>query len=237
MKGEITEEIAHVKGLPQKLIIFLHGYIDNCECLNHRIEAFADSFDNTAFHIPEAPLLCEIHEKKRQWFSMHRFDPDDERKTVPSLEECLAFYEKMTPGFEESYNILRRYIDNCLNLYELDYKDLFICGFSQGAMLAIYTALRLEEKVGGCISFSGLLTASGFFTKHHPNTPDFLLVHGTADNLVRYSVMDYTKEKLKSYGCKVKTYSVADGQHRITEDGLHAAKKFIMQHIKGTARR
>ena len=77
MKGLITEEIAHIRGIPRKLIIFLHGYIDNCECLNHRLDSFVESFDNTAVHLPEAPLLCEIHEGKRQWFSMHRFDPDD----------------------------------------------------------------------------------------------------------------------------------------------------------------
>ena len=69
MNGLITEEVAHIRGNPQKLIIFLHGYIDNCECLSHRIEPFIDSFENTALHLPEAPLPCEIHESKRQWFS------------------------------------------------------------------------------------------------------------------------------------------------------------------------
>ena len=232
MKGEITEEIVHVRGIPRKVIILLHGYIDNCESLNHRIEDFANGFDNTAFHIPEAPLLCEIHEKKRQWFSMHRFDPEDERKIVPSLDECLAFYEKMTPGFEESYGILQRYIENCLNLYELESKDLCLCGFSQGAMLAIYTALRMPEKIGCCISFSGLLTSSKFFAKHTPNTPPILLVHGTADNLVRYSVMEYSADKLKEYGCEVETYTVKDGQHKITEDGLQVAKDYIKKHLR-----
>lgn len=232
MKGDITEEIVHVRGIPQKVIVFLHGYIDNCECLNHRIEAFANSFDNTAFHIPEAPLLCEIHESKRQWFSMHRFDPNDDRKTVPSLEECLDFYDRMTPGFEESSTIVQRYIENCLNLYELESKDLCLCGFSQGAMLAIYTALRMKEKIAGCVSFSGLLTSAKFFTKHKPSTPPFLLIHGTADNLVRYSVMDYSKEQLEKLGCQVQTYTVADGQHRITEDGLQAATQFITRCFK-----
>lgn len=167
MKGLITEEIAHIRGIPRKLIIFLHGYIDNCECLNHRLDSFVESFDNTAVHLPEAPLLCEIHEGKRQWFSMHRFDPDDERKTVPSLDECLAFYERMTPGFEESSGYLNRYIDNCLDLYGLAPEDLYLCGFSQGAMLAIYTALRREENIGGCVSFSGLLTTSRFLKKEN----------------------------------------------------------------------
>ena len=227
MKGLITEEIAHIRGIPRKLIIFLHGYIDNCECLNHRLDSFVESFDNTAVHLPEAPLLCEIHEGKRQWFSMHRFDPDDERKTVPSLDECLAFYERMTPGFEESSGYLNRYIDNCLDLYGLAPEDLYLCGFSQGAMLAIYTALRREENIGGCVSFSGLLTTSRFFEKKKHGTPPMLLIHGTADNLVRFGVRDDTAEKLRRYGCPVETYTVPDGQHRITEDGLIKAREFI----------
>lgn len=227
MSGLITEEIVHVKGNPQKLIVFLHGYIDNCECLNHRIDSFVNSFENTAIHLPEAPLPCEIHEGKRQWFSMHRFDPDDDRKTVPTLEECLGLYERMAPGFEESYQYLTRYIDNCLDLYQLEAKDLYLCGFSQGAMLAIYTALRREEMIGGCVSFSGVLATSKFFDKHKHSTPSVLLIHGTADNLVRYGVQEYTKNKLLSYGCPVETYTVPEGQHRITEDGLRAAENFI----------
>lgn len=227
MNGLITEEVAHIRGNPQKLIIFLHGYIDNCECLSHRIEPFIDSFENTALHLPEAPLPCEIHESKRQWFSMHRFDPDDARKIVPTLDECLKIYESMGLGFEESFQYLNRYIDNCLDLYQLESKDLYLCGFSQGAMLAVYTALRRKETIGGCISFSGLLAASRIFEKHKPSTPPMLLIHGTADNLVRYGVQEYSAQKLRSYGCAVETYTVADGQHRITEDGMKTAKSFI----------
>ena len=235
MTGLITEEIAHIRGNPQKLIIFLHGYIDNCECLNHRIETFVDSFENTAFHMPEAPLLCEIHEKKRQWFSMHQFDPDDERKTVPSLDECLEHYERMALGFEESYQYLERYIDNCLDLYQLESKDLYLCGFSQGAMLAIYTALRRKEKIGGCISFSGLVATTSRFKKRKANTPPMLLIHGTADNLVRYGVLDYSVQKLSEYGCPVETYTVDGGQHCITADGLSKAEEFIKRHFTKTA--
>lgn len=223
----ISEEIVHVNGIPRKLVIFLHGYIDNCESLNHRIENWIDGLADTAVHLPEAPLSCEIHPGKRQWYSMHRFDPDDERKTVPTLEECTAIYAKMAPGFDESFRELDEYIDNCLNEYQLEPQDLYLCGFSQGAMLAIYTALRRKEKIGGCVSFSGILATPQFFEKHKHATPPFLLLHGTADNLVRYECLDYTKEKLEQLGCPVETLSVEGASHRITEEGLKAAKDFI----------
>ena len=73
----ITEEIAHINGQPQKLVVFLHGYIDNCESLNKNLPPFLERLDNCAIHLPQAPLQCEIHERKRQWYSMHEFDPDD----------------------------------------------------------------------------------------------------------------------------------------------------------------
>ena len=228
----ISEEIVHVNGYPQKLIIFLHGYIDNCEGLNRRIMPFFYNLDNIALHMPEAPITCAVYEHKRQWFSMHRFDPDDSRKTVPTLKECTDIYASMGRGFDESYNYLTDYIETSMNEYQLDAKDVFLCGFSQGAMLAIYTALRYPEKFGGCISFSGILATPNYFYKHKHQTPPILLVHGDEDNLVRYGVLEYTREHLLELGCEVSTYTVKNGQHRITPDGLKQAEEFIKKHSK-----
>ena len=223
----VSEEIVHVKGFPKKLIIFLHGYIDNCEGLNHRIVSMLADMNDVAIHLPEAPVICEIYAGKRQWYSMHRFDPDDERKTVPTLEECTNIYASMTKGFDESYHYLAEYIENCLNEYQLDAQDLFLCGFSQGAMLALYTALRYPEQIGGCVSFSGIFATPNYFYKHKHQTPPMLLIHGNADNLVRYEVLEYSQKHLEQLGCLVKTYTVEGGQHRITEDGLRQAEDFI----------
>ena len=227
----IREEIVHVKGFPKKLIIFLHGYIDNCESLNRRIVTFINSMDNVAFHLPEAPIKCEIYDHKRQWYSMHRFDPHDERKTVPKLEECVKVYASMGQGFDESYRYLSDYIETCLNEYQLEAKDLYLCGFSQGAMLALYTALRYPERIGGCVSFSGILATPEYFAKHKFQTPPVLLIHGDEDNLVRYGVMNYSAQHLRQLGCQVETYTTHGTQHRITEDGLKQAQNFINKFI------
>ena len=223
----ITEEVAHIKGIPKKLIIFLHGYIDNSEGLNRRIVSFLNNMNDVAIHLPEAPIVCEIYERKRQWFSMHRFDPEDERKTVPTLDECTAIYAKMGLGFDESYRYLENYIESCLNEYQLEAKDLYLCGFSQGAMLALYTALRYPQQIGGCVSFSGILATPKYFISKTVQTPPFLLIHGNNDNLVRYGVMEYTQQQLNRLRCPVQAYTVNGGQHCITEDGLREAENFI----------
>jgi phospholipase/carboxylesterase len=225
----ISEEIVHVNGHPKKIIIFLHGYIDNCEGLNKRIVSLLNKMDDVAIHLPEAPVECEIYSGKRQWYSMHDFDPNDDRKTVPTLDECTEIYAKMSKGFDCSYRVLSEYIENCLNEYQLDAKDVILCGFSQGAMVAIYTALMQEEKIGGCISFSGIITPHTFLQKHTQSKPDMLLIHGNADNLVRFEAQRFTKEQLTKIGCNVQTYVVPEGQHRVSEDGLLQATNFIKQ--------
>ena len=237
MLNTINEEIVHIHGQPQKLIIFLHGYIDCADYLEGKIKNFINNFDNAAIHMPQAPINCEILEDKRQWYSMHRFDPNDDRKTVPTFAECVEIYNKMTLGLEESFTYLNDYIDSCLAEYQLEDKDLYLCGFSQGAMLSIYTSLMRENKIGGCVSFSGIMAGYKFLMKHSQSTPDTLLIHGDADNLVRFEALEFTKKNLETLGSKVETYVVKGGQHRITEDGLEMATDFILRHSLNQKRR
>lgn len=236
MLNTINEEIVHVNGHPQKLIIFLHGYIDNIDYLDKTISSFVSSLDNVAIHLPQAPISCEVLEDKRQWYSMHRFDPDDARKTVQTMDECIDIYDKMALGLNEAFGYLDAYIDQCLNEYQLEDKDLYLCGFSQGAMMAVYTSLMRENKIAGCISFSGILASHRYLLKHHRQTPDMLLIHGNKDNLVRFEALEFTKNNLLSIGCEVETKVIDGGQHRITEEGLAYAADYIRRRNSATKR-
>lgn len=224
---EICEESVHINGIPKRLVIFLHGYIDSAFSLEERLVPFFDSLDNTAFHLPQSPIECEIHEKKRQWYSIHHFDPDDERKTIQDFQKCTSIYDKMKPGIIEAATALERYIDNCVSEYGIDYKDVIICGFSQGGTVAIYLSLMMAEKINSCISFSSIIAPAEYLKEHHKNAPSFLLIHGNEDNIVRFAALEYTQEKLESFGCKTETYVVEKGKHTLTPDGLQKAAEFI----------
>ena len=115
-----------------------------------------------------------------------------------TLQECVAIYDRMGLGLNEAFSYLNPYIQNCLNDYGLENKYLYICGFSQGAMVAIYTSLMQEDTIGGCISFSGIITPHTFLNKHAKTHPDTLLIHGSSDNLVRFEAQKFTKEQLEN---------------------------------------
>lgn len=224
---KITEESVVVNGIPKRLVIFLHGYIDTAFSLEKRLNPLFDGLANTAFYLPQAPMQCEIHESKRQWFSMHRFDPEDERKTVETTAESIAIYERMKAGIVEASVYLHEYIDSCVLQYGIDYKKVFLAGFSQGGTMAIYLALMMQDKIGGCIDFNGVLTPHLYLREKHCSKPDFLLIHGTADNIVRYSLLDFNYDELKTIGCNTEVKVIKDGNHRVTKEGLEAMVDFI----------
>ena len=227
----IKEEIAHINGIPKKLIVFLHGYQYDAEHVERRTEEL-QGLENVALHIPQAPWANEIDKTRRQWYSMHRFDPDDRRRITTSWEEFVELYNKMTVGLEEAKHYILEYVDNLLLEYRLGYDDLFLCGFSQGAMCAIYSGLMCPHKMAGVISFSGILAAKGYVEKHYCSTPDFLLIHGKEDHTVRFDSLDFTEKSLNHLGCRVEKYIAKDLGHRIAPEAVAKAAEFIKARIK-----
>lgn len=227
MENLITEEVVHVKGQPKKMVIFLHGYIDDAKSLDKKLNPLLDSLDNIVLVLPQSPKVCEILDSKRQWYSMHAFDPEDSRRSAQNFDDFTKVYEKAAQGMFEAFGYLNVYIKKKLKEYHLSYKDLYICGFSQGASVAIYTSLMLKKRIAGCVSFSGMISPLGFLQKHHNNTPNILLIHGKADNLVRFAALDFTRQNLEGIGCVVSSYAMENEQHKITQDGLMVASGFI----------
>lgn len=226
----IREEIVHINGIPKKLVVFLHGYLDCADDVNVRLEEFVNSLPDTAIHIPQAPFPCEVEPAKRQWFSMYRFDPQYDRRNAPTLREFVEYYNRMTPGLEETFGYLYPYLEQTLCEYGLDFADLFLCGFSQGAMVAVYTALKCPEPVGGVISFSGIVAGYEHLSKHALSCPDVLLLHGTADKYIRPQSMDFSAAQLQQIGCLTESVLIEGGEHQISSAAVKHALKFIANH-------
>lgn len=227
----IREEIVHIRGIPKKLIVFLHGYLDDCTSLDEKLRPFVSDLNNFALHIPQAPFKCEVGKGMRQWYSMYRFDPHYERRSVKTFDDFLRYYDRMSLGLEETNQYLLPYIEQTLSSYGLGYQDLILCGFSQGAMVAIYTALMGPAKICGVVSFSGILAGSKYVLKHAKNHPDALLIHGNADKSLRPEALAFTQQQLQKLGCKVQTYMFKRGEHELSADGLRTASSFVRQRL------
>lgn len=228
----IREEIVHINGFPQKLVVFLHGYLDDSDSVDVRLREFYESLPNCAIHIPQAPFSCEVDAKMRQWYSMYRFDPAYERKNAPDLQSFVKYYNRMSLGLSETHGFLLPYLEQTLAEYNLQYKDLFLCGFSQGAMAAIYTALMSPQEIGGLISFSGIIAGYEYLGKNAKQTPPVLLLHGQEDKMIRPDSLKFTAEKLSKIGCEVMCDNIPGNGHQLNHEGMQHAVHFIKSHTK-----
>ncbi len=107
--------------------------------------------------------------------------------------------------------------------------SIVLAGFSQGAALALHTALRFAERLAGIIGLSTFLplawTIDAEALEANRNTPIFL-AHGTLDPLVPSTRGKETRDFLRTRGFTVewKTYLV---DHAVCPEEIGHIREFL----------
>lgn len=109
--------------------------------------------------------------------------------------------------------------------------DIFLAGFSQGGAIALHTALRRKEPLGGVLALSAYLPlADAARAESQPEsraTPVFM-AHGRSDTVVPYGLGAASREALRELGYEVEwreyamPHSVCDAELRDIEAWLSA---------------
>lgn len=197
---------------PDNIVIFLHGYGANGRDLLSLAPELSDVLPNTVFISPDAIFPFEGGiPGAYQWYSL--MDRSDENILI---------------GARHAAPIINGFIDTQLNKFKLTPDRLFIIGFSQGAMLSIYTAYRRNELIGGVISFSGFMVASDGIAHEIKSKPPILLTHGLEDNVVPSIATEFATGLLTELGVAVKSHFISHLGHGIDYKCIEYAKKFIL---------
>jgi len=107
--------------------------------------------------------------------------------------------------------------------------SIVLAGFSQGAALALHTALRYPERLAGIIGLSSFLplqwTIDAELHQANRNTPIFL-AHGTQDLLVPPGLGSETRDFLQARGFTVewKTYPM---DHAVCPEEIGHIREFL----------
>lgn len=199
---------------PKKLVILLHGYGSNGENLLNLAFEFADKID-ARFISPNAPTDWEGGAfNSYQWFSI---GSGIEHQIPPKTAEEIKNANK----------ILTDFIHQQLTRFKLKLKDLFLVGFSQGAMMAIYQGLSLEEKIAGVIAYSGKVIRPEAVGEKTLSKPPICLIHGTNDTVVSFNNFVDAKEILHQQGIPYFAHPLAGLDHVISPEGIRLGKEFI----------
>jgi phospholipase/carboxylesterase len=191
------------------IVIFLHGWGSDGNDLIQIAHNWKNELQQTSFIAPNGPEVCTENPLGRQWFNI-------------MTEEDVMLRE-----LDRAYLDLKEFINIKVKECNIESNNYFLVGFSQGTMLALYTAIR--EKMSGVVGYSGAFIEKTLNISESRN--DFLLIHGNEDKVVPVNRMYNAHEILKDKVNYIDT-KVYDGlEHSINDQGLKAGCAFIRKRL------
>ena len=206
--------IAPKSGKAKQLVMFLHGYGANGDDLIELGHDFADALPDAAFISPHAPDVCEAWSSGYQWFPI--------RAITPEAMERDKYASIVAP-------VLSAYIDTQLEKWGVDDSGLAVAGFSQGAMMAMYTMPRRKKPCAAVIGFSGmLLDAQGLKGPGIVKMP-VLAIHGDADEIVPPDNLARIETGFADAGFEIESIMRPGLGHGIDQFGLKRSLQFLQE--------
>jgi phospholipase/carboxylesterase len=178
------------------------------------------------FIFPAAPILLEGASPfdSRAWWRLDERELDralssgrplDPRRETPP--ELPAARERLTALLAEACRAER-----------VAPARVVLGGFSQGAMLALDTALHLPEAVSGLALFSGTLLCEAEWRRLAPSRRGlpFLQSHGSRDPLLSFAAAEALRDLLLGAGLAGE-WLPFDGPHTIPPHAVHRFAHFL----------
>ncbi len=197
-------------GAARQLVVVCHGVGASGQDLIELAPVWAQALPDAAFVAPDAPEPHDAAPQGRQWFSL--------RDRTPAVLEARL---------RASMPVLNRFIDAELARLGLPDDAYALAGFSQGAMMALFTGLRREVSPRAILAYSGALLAPDRLVDELRGRPPVLLVHGEADDVVPVLRSRQAEQALRAAGLPVESLYCPGLGHGIDEAGLSAGALFL----------
>ena len=196
-------------GTPTELVVICHGVGANGDDLIRIAPSLAACLPHAAFAAPDAPSLHDSG-SGRQWWSL--------ADRTPSVMEA---------GVRRAAPYLDRFIDAELARLGLAADRYALVGFSQGAMMVLFTGLRRNTPPRAILAIAGALLAPQSLAAELRYRPPVMLLHGEADDVVPPQRSRDADEVLRRAGIPVETVFVPSLVHNIHETDLARGADFL----------
>jgi len=190
------------KAKPRQLVVLCHGLGADAYDLIDLAPSWQHACPDALFASVHAPLR---HDSGfgRQWWSV--------ADRSPSVVEA---------GIRTAAPYLHEFIDKELERLKLPAEAYAIMGFSQGAMMALFTGLRRPTAPRAILAFSGALVAPDSLRDELANRAPVLIVHGEADEAVSVTRSYDAEAALKAAGVPVEAHYIPGLGHGIDDTGI-----------------
>jgi phospholipase/carboxylesterase len=184
------------------LLILLHGVGGN----ENDLFSFSNQLaDNYLIISARAPF--EIANGNYKWFEVN-FSTG---KPIIDAEQA-----------EKSRNILLQFINQLKEKHQFNSKEIYLCGFSQGAIMALSVGLTRPDKIKAVIALSGrvlkevrpMIAAKEKFVQLKT-----LIIHGKTDNVLPIHYAKESKLLIDELGIQNKYVELETG-HTVTNETI-----------------
>ena len=148
-------------------VILLHGYGGDGKDISMLTLNWKRFLKNTLFLCPNGHQKCEINPVGFQWFDLSRNDEEY------ILEKSL-----------DAEILLKKYIEEIKEKYQLSNSKIVLSGFSQGCMMSINVGTTTEDEINCIVGFSGKIINVTNLQNRIKNKSKILLIHGDQDEIV-----------------------------------------------------
>lgn len=201
-----TIEVRSVEAsAPQKAIVLFHGYgADNRDLAS--LATHVSLGKNISWYFPNGPYSVPIgpHMMGRAWFPLR----------LSELESTGVDFTQILPdGMERAVELSVRALGDLLQTTKMQWEDVMLGGFSQGAMLATEVALKIPEIPAGLTIFSGSLVNSPGLKNKAPAKKGlrFFQSHGEKDPILDFEIASQLEQALLGAGWNGMLYGFRGG--------------------------
>jgi phospholipase/carboxylesterase len=211
---DITSFSPFSKSEPKQIVILCHGYGGDGQDISALAVNWRRFLPEAVFLCPNAPEVCAVNPFGYQWFDM-TIENDE-----MILEKSLVAEKK-----------LNTFLDQVLNDFQLDIKNLALVGFSQGSMIVIQTALKKKKQINCLVSYSGKIINKQHLSDNIVSKPKIFLMHGDKDTIVSPSYLLESKDFLVQESLKIKTKLFKNCEHKISVEGSSLGLEFLRKNL------
>lgn len=227
-RGSMLEYVSYQNGKPQKLVIFLHGYNGTISDHQYAIDWLRQKINDAVLVVPSAPEISDKNPQKKQWFGMLRYDADNKRaQAETTAEQIFNIYDTAGNEVQKCAQTINNFIDDMQKKYRIDNAHTYLAGFSQGAMLTIYTALSRAGEIAGAFSLSGLVAGKTLLDKDIKSLPRLFLFHGQDDMKVQYKTLPQSIRWLKDHQVNISSKTYPELAHKICPEEIEDISQTI----------
>jgi phospholipase/carboxylesterase len=211
---DVTSFSPFSKSEPKQIVILCHGYGGDGQDISALAVNWRRFLPEAVFLCPNAPEVCAVNPFGYQWFDM-TIENDE-----MILEKSLVAEKK-----------LNTFLDQVLNDFQLDIKNLALVGFSQGSMIVIQTALKKKKQINCLVSYSGKIINKQHLSDNIVSKPKIFLMHGDKDTIVSPSYLLESKDFLVQESLKIKTKLFKNCEHKISVEGSSLGLEFLRKNL------